>query len=71
MAFKVVNIIDGDTFEVSPPWKWKDQSGIRVKPTGYNITEEEQIGYQRPKDKLKKINIRKRSRIEKFRGYRL
>jgi len=42
MAFKVVNVIDGDTFEVMPPWKWKDQSGIRVRPTGYNIPEEGQ-----------------------------
>ena len=51
MAFKVVNIIDSDTFEVMPPWKWGDRSGIRVRPTGYNIPEEGQPGYQNAKDK--------------------
>jgi len=59
MAFKVVNVIDGDTFEVWPPWKWRDQSGIRVRPTGYNTPEERQQGYQRAKDKLTTLILEK------------
>ncbi len=59
MAFKVVNVIDGDTFDVLPPWKWEDQSGIRVRPTGYNTPEEGQSGYQNAKDKLRKLIFEK------------
>ena len=59
MEFKVVNIIDSDTFEVMPPWKWGDRSGIRVRPTGYNIPEEGQPGYQNAKDKLQKLILKK------------
>jgi len=66
MAFKVVNVIDGDTFEVLPPWKWRDQSGIRVKPTGYNIPEEGQPGYQNAKDKLRKLILKKEVELENF-----
>ncbi len=38
-TFKVISIIDGDTFEVSPQWKWNGQTGTRVRPTGYNAPE--------------------------------
>lgn len=37
--FRVVTIIDGDTFEVSPQWQWNGQTGSRVRPTGYNAPE--------------------------------
>jgi len=66
MAFKVVNIIDGDTFEVLPPWKWGDRSGIRVRPTGYNIPEEGQPGYQNAKDKLQKLILEKEVELKNF-----
>jgi len=35
-AFTVTKIIDGDTIEVSPQWKWSGQTGTRVCPTGYD-----------------------------------
>jgi len=66
MAFKVVNVIDGDTFEVLPPWKWRDQSGIRIRPTGYNTPEEGQPDYQESKDKLRKLILKKEVELENF-----
>ena len=59
MTYKVSNVIDGDTFEVLPPWKWRDQSGIRVRPTGYSTPEEGIVGYQRAKDKLTTLILEK------------
>ena len=38
-TFIVTSIIDGDTFEVSPQWKWNGTTGTRVRPTGYNAPE--------------------------------
>jgi endonuclease YncB( thermonuclease family) len=37
--FTVTGIIDGDTFTVSPLWSWNNQTGDRVRPTGYNTPE--------------------------------
>ena len=35
-TFTVTAVIDGNTFEVSPPWEWKDETGERVIATGYD-----------------------------------
>ena len=37
--FTVTQIIDGDTFDVSPRWVWNGQTGTRVRPTGYDTPE--------------------------------
>ena len=37
--FTVTQIIDGDTFDVSPGWVWNGQTGTRVRPTGYDTPE--------------------------------
>lgn len=50
--FRVVNIIDGDTFEVSPLWKWSEQTGSHVRPTGYDAPEMNTLGGQAAKNKL-------------------
>jgi len=50
--FKVVNIIDGDTFEVSPLWRWSGQTGSHVRPTGYDAPEMTTLGGHLAKDKL-------------------
>jgi len=55
MRFEVTSVIDGDTFEVSPNWKWNNQEGNVVRPTGYNTPEEGESGYQAAKDKLTKL----------------
>ncbi len=67
MAYKVTNVIDGDTFEVLPPWKWRDQSGIRVRPTGYNTPEEGQQGYQKAKERLRTLTThRSQHRYDRY-----
>lgn len=37
--FTVVNVVDGDTFDVSPNWKWSGETGSRVRPTGFDAVE--------------------------------
>ncbi len=48
--FKVVNIVDGDTFDVDPGWKWNGDNGKRIRPAGYDAAE---LG--RPLDAFKRI----------------
>lgn len=38
-TFTVTQIIDGDTFLVSPSWNWNHQTGERVRPAGYDAPE--------------------------------
>ncbi len=58
-AFRVISIIDGDTFEVSPQWKWNGQTGTRVRPTGYNAPELHTYGGQAAKEKLSRLILGK------------
>jgi endonuclease YncB( thermonuclease family) len=53
--FTVINIIDGDTFDVSPQWQWHGESGMRVRPTGYDAPELHTNGGQAAKDKLARL----------------
>ena len=57
-AFTVTAIIDGDTFEVSPQWKWNGETGTRVRPTGYDAPELHAYGGQAAKDKLSRLILR-------------
>ena len=54
-TFTVSSIIDGDTFEVSPQWKWKGNTGNRVRPTGYNAPELHAYGGQSAKLELARL----------------
>lgn len=53
--FRVVNIVDGDTFEVSPQWRWSGQDGAHVRPTGYDAPELHEYGGQAAKEKLSRL----------------
>ncbi len=55
MKTKVIEIIDGDTFRVSPEWKWDDKTGDTVRPKGYNTPEKGEEGYEEAKEEL--INL--------------
>lgn len=66
MGLKVTNIVDANTFEVFPPWHWRDQSGIRVRPIGYNTPEGGQVGYQGAKDKLTRLILEKEVELKNF-----
>lgn len=54
-AFNVTAIIDGDTFDVSPKWKWNGTIGERVRPTGYDAPELHAFGGQTARDKLSRL----------------
>jgi len=72
-AFTVTSIIDGDTFEVSPQWKWNGTTGTRVRPTGYDAPELHAFGGQGAKDKLlrlihgQQVELRSAYRIDRGR----
>lgn len=53
MSHKVTEIIDGDTFAVSPDWEWNGESGNIVRPVGYNTPEKDDSGYEYAKRNLK------------------
>ena len=53
--FKVIKVIDGDTFDVRPQWKWNGQSGSRVRPTGFNAPEINTFTGQKAREKLSKL----------------
>ena len=54
-TFTVTSIIDGDTFEVSPQWKWNGVTGDRVRPTGYDAPELHAYGGQTAKNNLSRL----------------
>lgn len=37
--FQVIEVIDGDTFKVSPNWEWDGKTGDTVRPLGYDTPE--------------------------------
>ena len=53
MGLKVTNVLTADTFEVFPPWRWKGQSGIKVRVAGIEVLFEGEVGYEKAKAKLK------------------
>lgn len=55
MAFKVIEIIDGDTFKVSPNWKWNNETGDTIRPNGYNTPEKGEAGFEQAKQKLSRL----------------
>lgn len=59
MSFRVSEVIDGDTFKVSPNWKWNDKEGNIVRANGYDTPEKGQQGYQTAKEKLEKLILDK------------
>jgi len=52
MAFKVVDVIDGDGFKVWPGRKWDDKTDREVRVNGYDSPEADQQGYQEAKDRV-------------------
>lgn len=53
--FKVVRIVDGDTFDMKPDWKWNGETGSRVRPAGYDAAEIGSPAGQSAKDKLQRL----------------
>lgn len=57
--FTVTRIVDGDTFEVNPGWKWQQQTGERVRPTGYDAPEMNTLAGQMAKDRVARLILGK------------
>ena len=55
----VTEIIDGDTFKVSPNWNWRGQTGDRVRPTGYDAPELGTPGGATAKTQLQNLILNK------------
>ena len=55
MSYKVTEVIDGDTFKVTPSWKWNGKSGHTVRARGYDTPERGEPGYRKAKTKLKNL----------------
>jgi endonuclease YncB( thermonuclease family) len=53
--FRVVSVLDGDTFDVSPQWQWNSHTGARVRPTGYDAPELDALGGQVAKNRLSRL----------------
>jgi endonuclease YncB( thermonuclease family) len=53
--FRVTDVVDGDTFDVTPQWRWNGQGGVRVRPTGYDAPELHEYGGQAAKEKLSRL----------------
>ena len=66
MSYKVINVIDGDTFEVSPTWSWRGTSGSIVRANGYDTPEKGQQGYEEAKAKLKRLIEGKKVELKNF-----
>ena len=67
--FSVIRVIDGDTFEVSPQWRWQGQTGTRVRPTGYDAPELAEYGGLAAKNRLETLVLGKQ--IELGSAYRV
>ena len=55
MTFTVTKIIDGDTFEVTPGWKWNNEEGSIVRALGYDTPEKGQMGHDEAANRLKQL----------------
>lgn len=53
--WKVVEVIDGDTFVVYPEWVWENKKGNLIRPLGYDTPEINEYGYEEAKQKLKRL----------------
>lgn len=57
--FKVVHVVDGDTFDVEPQWEWQGNRGSRVRPTGFDAPELNTLSGQSAKRKLANLVLGK------------
>jgi hypothetical protein len=64
MELKVTKVVKANTFEVFPPWRWEDQSGIKVKVANIETPSEGAVGYKRAKDHLKSIVEKKKVELK-------
>lgn len=64
MELEVTKVVKANTFEVFPPWRWKDQSGIKVKIANIEAPSEGAVGHERAKANLKSIIEKKKVELK-------
>jgi endonuclease YncB( thermonuclease family) len=57
--FKVTEIIDGDTFRITPGWKWNGKTGTAIRPMGYDTPKKGEPGFNITTTKLKELLLNK------------
>lgn len=63
--YKVTEVVDGDTFKVSPKWQDSGYTGDTVRPTGYNTPERGERGYEAATKKLMDLILGKNVQLGK------
>ncbi len=53
--FKVIEIIDGDTFKIVPGWKWNGKKGHTIRPLGYDTPEKGEAKFDETTARLKEL----------------
>ncbi len=69
VMFTVTQVVDGDTFDVSPNWEWNGESGSRVRPAGYDAPELDEPGGQAAATWLRNLILYKK--VELGKAYRV
>lgn len=59
MAFRIIEIIDGNTFKVEPRWMWNGKEGGIVKSNGYDAPAAGQPEYDELLAELKRLLSKK------------
>lgn len=61
--FTVIKVLDGDTLEVAPEWRWNGQTGNRVRPAGYNAPETRTLAGSLAATKLSRLILGKKVQV--------
>lgn len=54
----VTQVIDGDTFDISPGWRWRNQEGSRIRIANYDAPELHAPGGSAAKSGLERLILR-------------
>lgn len=64
MAFRVIEVLEGNTFKVFPNWSWHKESGNIVKVYDYDTPEKGEVGYEKAKKRLKNLILNEKVEIK-------
>lgn len=64
MKAKIIQVIDGDTFKITPKWKAFNKTGSFIRPTGYNTPERGKVGFIETRSKATKLLLNKKIEIK-------
>ena len=67
--FTVMQIVDGDTFKVSPDWRWQQETGNCIRPTGYDAPELDSLSGALVRNQLARMILGKQ--VELASAYRV